>query len=147
MHACIIITKLHAEKGKSLCSFYVNSGNRVLSWSNHGGKTIDGAAGNRDVIIIVSNMGASDEVIPRYPQLPLTAEDRRILLEQGVREDFHQSDPHIMAMRYILNQDTSTCAVLSAEEITAEEFKESITTRMYNTKKDGSKYRYCIDRE
>ncbi len=109
----------------------------MLSWSNYNGNTIDGAAGTRDVVIVVSEVTKSDNVVARHSLEEQV--ETEMLVKQGVHKNCHQSDLHIMMMRYILNSDTSTFAVISAEKTSPEQFKKCINDLMTSTKKDGSK--------
>ncbi len=114
-------------------------GAEFIEWDSYSGNTIDSAAGDRDVILIISKVHQSDTVVPRKERGPLTQEEETILLDQGVRKDFFQSDLHIMMMRYILSQQTSTYKVISGEDTTSEDFRTQLKVLMKDTKKLGGK--------
>ncbi len=114
-------------------------GTEFIEWDSYSGNTIDSAAGNRDVILIISNVLQSDTVIPRKEGGPLTQEEEKMLLDQGVRKDCLQSDLHIMMMRYILSRQTSIYKIISGEDITAEDFRKQLEVLLKDTTKAGGK--------
>ena len=105
-----------------------------------------GAAGRRDVLLIVSKLSATDnpDIVSRRSRGPLTEEERRKLEEQGIHEDCCHSDLSIMAARERLDKHRTVVDILSAEKTTCKGVRTQITDLMKTTDKEGGRHAFSV---
>ena len=111
-------------------------------WSNNSGKVAYGAAGHRDVLIIVSEDGLPEpDVVRRGKAIELTEEVRRKLENQGIPREDQCDDLSIVKARYGLDKRRTLIGVEigqpGGEGLTRESVFKHITTLMNNYDSNG----------
>ena len=111
-------------------------------WSNNSGKAAYGAAGHRDVLIIVSEDGLPDpDVVKRRPAIELTEEERGKLENQGIPREDQCDDLSIVKSRYHLDKRRTVIGVEmgqpGGEGLTRESVFKHIATLMNNYDSNG----------
>ena len=106
-------------------------------WDSLSGKVRYGAAGKRDVLLIVPDNDLSHpDVVPRRPAIELTKQLREKLENQGLARDQQQDDLAIMKARYGLDKDRQVQEVLTSEpggeRVTRERVLKHITSYINN---------------
>ena len=105
------------------------------------GKVAYGAAGKREVLIIVPTLsGQSPEVVPRRPRGELSEDERRKLEHQGVPRDCHHDDLSIIKARHSLYKDTRGTEVMTGNSLSCESVRKKVTQLMNNTETVGGKF-------
>ena len=113
-----------------------------VPWSDNLGKTLYGASGNRDVLIIVSEEPLNHpDVVERRPAIQLTEEVRGKLEHQGISREEQCDDLTIVKARNGLDKRHTIYGVEMSgpggERLTRESVYKQITSLMNNTDKEG----------
>lgn len=105
-----------------------------IQWESSG-TTVYGAAGARDVLIIVSDAPLSNpDVVPRRESVELTEEQRKGLENQGVPRNSQQDDLSVMKARF--GKDKA-CSLIAVESGKRDYILKRISVLMRATTKEG----------
>ena len=121
--------------------FKMATGGDSVQWSDRAGKTTYGAAGPRDVLIIVSEGDVSPhpDVVRRRAAIELTEEVRGKLENQGIPRNQQQDDLALVKARYELDSryTVSELTPPRGEGLTREQALHHITANITNSKSEG----------
>ena len=111
-------------------------------WSDNSGKTAYGAAGHRDVLIIVSEDDLPEpDVVRRKSAIELTEEERGKLENQGIPREDQCDDLSIVKARYRLDKECTLIGVEigqpGGEGLTRESVFKHIATLMNTYDSNG----------
>ena len=105
-------------------------------WSDDSGKASYGAAGHRDVLIVVSEEDVSHpDVVRRRSAIELTEEVRGKLENQGISKEHQQDDLSIVRARYALDNERTVQEI--GQRLTRECVYKKIVALMNNCTSTG----------